>query len=384
MSDGHRRFDRVRGLREVLTATGAGIYLATHQAGPLPAETLAAVHESDEMELRVGRAGPDRAEDLHQREREALAVVAAVLGASPEQMVLTHGAAEAARLVALEVLERDERQRVVLLAGVDRAVAAAVRDVADVAGAQVDALAQAPGIFEADVALVVMSHVDADGRLTDPARVAAAARAAGARTLVDVGRSAGALPLDVGELGADFVMAETQRWLLGPDAVAALWITPELERELPEWLRQASAPFARGSLLALARSVGWLLMYVELPWALARTVALADQLYDDLAAIDGLELLAEPDAHGAVLAFRISGWDAESAVDELGRSIFAIVEADAEADLIRASVGAWNRESELERFVARVAELAAHTPETLPRRPALTVLSGPLDPEEDA
>ena len=166
--------------------------------------------------------------------------------------------------------------------------------------------------------------------------------------------------------------------------MASLWITPELDRELPEWLRQASAPFARGSLLALARSVGWLLMYVELPWALARTVALADQLYDDLAAIEGVELVAEPDAHGAVVAFRIRDWDAESAADELGRSIFAIVEADAEADLIRASVGAWNRESELERFVARVAELAAHTPETLPRRPALTVLSGPIDPEEDA
>ncbi len=384
MSDGPRRFDRVRGLREVLTATGAGIYLATHQAGPLPAETLSAVHESDEMELRVGRAGPDRAEDLHQREREAVAVVAAVLGASPERIVLTHGAAEAARLVALEVLERGLQQRVVLLSGVDRAVASAVRDVADVAGAQVDALAEVPGIFEADVALVVMSHVDADGRLTEPAPVAAAARAAGARTLVDVGRSAGALPLDVGELGADFVLAESQRWLLGPDALASLWITPDLDRELPEWLRQASAPFARGSLLALARSVGWLLMYVELPWALARTVALADQLYDDLAAIDGVELLAEPDAHGAVLAFRISDWDAESAADELGRSIFAIVEADAEADVIRASVGAWNRESELERFVARVAELAAHTPETLPRRPALTILSGPIDPEEDA
>ena len=57
-----------------LTATGAGIYLATHVAGPLPAETLAAVHESDELELRIGRVRPDRAEDLAQREREARAV----------------------------------------------------------------------------------------------------------------------------------------------------------------------------------------------------------------------------------------------------------------------------------------------------------------------
>ena len=43
----------------------------------------------------------------------------------------------------------------------------------------------------------------------------------------------------------------------------------------------------------------------------------------------------------------------------------------------------WNRESELTRFAERVAELAAHTPETLPRRPSLTVISGPLESEED-
>ena len=383
MSDGPRRFDRVRGLREALDATGAGIYLATHQAGPLPAEALAAVHESDEMELRVGRVGPDRAEDLHQREREAVAVIAAVLGASAERIVLTHGAAEAARLVALEVLERNAGQRVVLLPGVDRVLAAAVRDVADVADSQIDALTEVPAIFGADVALVVMTHVDADGRLTDPAPVTSAARAAGARTLVDVGRSIGAMPVDVEELGADFVVAESHRWLLGPAALASLWVTPDLDRELPEWLRGACAPFGRGSLLALARSVGWLLMYVELPWALERTVALADQLYEDLAAIDGVELLAEPDAHGAVAAFRIAEWDAQAAVEELGRSIFAIVEADSDAEVVRASVGAWNRERELERFTERVAELAAHTPETLPRRPSLTVISGPIEIEED-
>jgi selenocysteine lyase/cysteine desulfurase len=378
------RFDRVRGLREVLTATGAGIYLATHQAGPLPAETLAAVHESDEMELRVGRVGPDRAEDLEQRAREAAAVVAAVIGASPERIVLTHGAAEAARLVALEVLEAGAGQRVVLLPGVDRAVAGAVRDVADVAGAEVDALTAIPDVLATDTALVVMTHVDADGRLGDIGGVVARTRAAGARSLIDVGRSAGAVPLDVGAMGADFVVSECHRWLLGPDALAALWITPELERETPEWLRQASTPFGRGTLLALARSVGWLLMYVDLPWALDRTTALTDQLYEGLGDVDGVELMAGTGAHGAIAAFRIEGWDAEAAAEELGRSIFAIVEADTETRVIRASVGAWNRESEIGRFIDRVAELAAHTPETLPRRPSLTVISGPLEPEDDA
>ena len=383
MSEPPSRFDRVGGLREVLTATGAGIYLATHQAGPIPAETQAAVHESDEMEQRVGRVGPDRAEDLEQREREARAVVAAVLQASPERLVLTHGAAEAARLVALEVLQPGAGERVLLVRGLEKAVAGAVRDVADVAGAQVEVVDELPRILGADVALVVMTHVDVDGHPADVRAASDAARAAGSRLALDIGRSVGAQPTDVSALGADFIFADTHRWLLGPDAVAFLWITPELDAETPEWLRQASAPFGRGQLLALARSVGWLLMYVELPWALDRTAVLADQLYADLGAVEGVELVASPAAHGAVAAFRIANWDAEQVAEELGRSIFAIVEVDAEAELVRASVGAWNRESELERFVERVAELAAHTPETLPRRPSLTVISGSADPEED-
>lgn len=378
------RFDRVRGLREALSATGAGIYLATHQAGPIPAETAAAVRESDEMELRVGRAGPDRAEDLEQREREARAVAAAAVHASAERVVLTHGAADAARLVALEVLDGGAGQRVLLVRGLDRAVAGAVRDVAEVAGADIDVLDGLPDVIGADVALVVMAHVDADGRRLDVPVAAAAAHAAGARLALDIGRSVGAMTTDVTALGADFVFADTHRWLLGPEAVAFLWVTPRLDLELPEWLRQASSPFGRGQLLTLARSVGWLLMFVELPWALERTMTLADRLYEGLAAVEGVELVADPDAHGAVAAFGIAGWDSETAATELGRSIFAIIEADAEADLIRASVGAWNRESELDRFVERVAELAAHTPETLPRRPSLTVISGPLEQEDDA
>ena len=313
-------------------------------------------------------------------------MAAAVLKASPERVVLTHGAPEAARLAALEVLERrdDRPQRVLLLTGLDRVVAAAIRDVADVAGAEVEVLADAPQVLPADTAMLAMAHVDRDGRLADVPPVARAAHAVGARLLLDAGLSVGARPTDVEELGADVVIADGHRWLLGPDAVAIAWFTPDLGVEVPQWLREACAPFARGSLLSLARSVGWLLMYVELPWAIDRTLTLADQLYDDLADIDGVELVASPEAHGAIAAFRVAGWDAESVADELSRSVFAIVEADTESDLVRASVAAWNRERELERFVERLAEIAAHSPETLPRRPSLTVISGPLDPEEGA
>jgi selenocysteine lyase/cysteine desulfurase len=363
----------------VLTATGAGIYLATHAAGPLPAETLAAVHESDELELRIGRVGPDRAEDLEQREREARAAVAAVLHASYERIVLGHGAAETARGIALDLLaaRAGAPTRVVIIEGLAEPVVRAIESVAHGLGSDVDLLPAAPQILGADVALVIMAHVDQLGRLHDSAPVVEAAHRAGARLLVDVSLSVGALPLEVSDLGADALVADVHHWLLGPEALALAWLAPTLGDDMPQRLHAASGPFSRGSLLALARSVGWLLMYAELPWVVARTGRLAERLFMDLATISGVEMMAERSAHAALLGFRIVGWDAEQAADELSRSAFAILDVEAHANVIRVSVGAWNREDELRRFVERVTQMAEHTPATLPRRPSLTVISGP-------
>ena len=96
----------------------------------------------------------------------------------------------------------------------------------------------------------------------------------------------------------------------------------------------------------------------------------------------GWSCCRRPSGAAPLLAFRIAGWDAEQVADELSRSIFAITEADTGADLLRVSVGAWNREDELERFVERVAELAANTPASLPRRPSLTIIHGSLASED--
>src|SRR6188472_1601720 len=130
--------DRVRALRDVLTASGAGIYLAAHQAGPLPAESVLAARESDDMDLRVGRVGPDRPEDVTQRDREARAVLAALIGASPDRLTLVHGAADGARLGALEALrhrDADGPGAIVTVGDHQPSVMAALRDVAAATGA---------------------------------------------------------------------------------------------------------------------------------------------------------------------------------------------------------------------------------------------------------
>jgi selenocysteine lyase/cysteine desulfurase len=376
--------ERVRLLRETLTATGAGIYLATHVAGPLPAESMAAVRESDELELRLGRVGPDRPADLALREQEARAALAAAVGAPFGEVVLAHGAADGARAVALECVARRRTgdARVVIVDGVDAAVHQAVASVAEAAGMSVETVPAPPRIVAAGVALVVLAHVDPIGQVMDPRPVASAAHRAGARLLLDASLSAGALPLRVAETGADAIVADAHRWLLGPEAVAMVWLSPTLGDGLPARSAAATGAFGRGALLAAARSVGWLLMYVGLPWVTARTLDLAARLRAGLAAIDGVEVEGDGERLSALLAVRIAGWPADDAADELSHRALAISDPDPADEVLRISVGAWNTVEELDRFVAVAAQLAANTPATLPRRTPLTVIGGPLQETE--
>ncbi|CAN5536205.1 hypothetical protein BH24CHL9_BH24CHL9_14460 [soil metagenome] len=394
MRNGPGEADRVRLLREVLTATGAGIYLATHVAGPVPAEVAAAVRDSDDLELRLGRAGLEREEDLTQREREARAVVAAAVHADPERVVLSHGPAEAARLIALDVLGREASRPhggadhggatpstprgVIVVEGLDIASLEALRSVCAACRVALRVIPDERAVLPRDVALVAAAHVTGDGRVVDVARLARSAATVDARLVVDASLSVGAMALEVTSMGADAVIGATHRWLLGPEGVAFAWLGSALG-DAPGRLRSAMDPFPRSALLALARSVGWLLMYAELPWVLERTERLTERCHTALSALSGVRLATSPGAHAALLALSIEGWSAAQAAEELSHSVFAILDANTERDLVRVGVGAWNREEELDRFSARVAELAAHTPTSLPRRPSLTILAAPGD-----
>jgi cysteine desulfurase / selenocysteine lyase len=63
-----------------------------------------------------------------------------------------------------------------------------------------------------------------DGSLLDARRVAAACHAQGALLLLDVSQCCGALPMDVKQLGADFLVSAGYKWLLGPFGTGFFWI----------------------------------------------------------------------------------------------------------------------------------------------------------------
>jgi L-cysteine/cystine lyase len=142
----------------------------------------------------------------------------------------------------------------------------------------------------------------------------------------------------------------------------------------PTARRFDAASWHRPSVVGFARSVGWLSMYVGLDWVYGRSAQLARAAAARLAGIAGVEVLTPRERMAGLVTFRIAGWSAQAALDELGARVFAIARAVAHLDAVRISVACFNSAEELERFAGAVELLAAHTPDTLPPRRSLTML----------
>jgi selenocysteine lyase/cysteine desulfurase len=294
--------EKVAQLRELIPATGAGIYLDTAYRGPIPAETAAAMREADDWELRVGRAAEGREEDVAQRREEARAVLAALIGADPDEIALT-------------------------------------------------------GPMHNTPADSLVDPIT--GAFTNPARGSS----------VDATLAVGAIPIDVALLEVDNIFFSGDRWLLGPEGSGAIW--SRRSSGVGHGVRDHD--IGRTATLGLARSVGWLEMYVGLDWIYERGAALTRLLHAALTAVDGVEVVTPAEALATIVVFRLTSWPADEALDELRRRVFAIIGATPDGSALRASVAWFNTEEELDRFAAAVAEIATYTPETLPRRPTLVV-----------
>jgi len=84
-----------------------------------------------------------------------------------------------------------------------------------------------------DTKLIAAVHAsNVTGTLQPIAEIAAIAREAGAPVLVDAAQSAGHLPIDVQQWGADYVAFPGHKGLLGPLGTGALYIRPGAEKAL--------------------------------------------------------------------------------------------------------------------------------------------------------
>jgi L-cysteine/cystine lyase len=400
--------DRLAAVRAALPALEAGIYLNTGSVGPLPAETAAAMNEISAYELTTGRAHTDYFDETLQRMAEARAAVAAVLVADAADIALTHSTTDGMNIGAWSI-DWKAGDRAVTTSLEHPGGTGALYNLRDRLGidlAFVDVAARAePGAvlaaFDAAIddrtRLVAVSHVLwATGAVLPLAAIAEIAHARGAILVVDGAQSAGAIPFELAATGADVYAVPAQKWLLGPEGMGAVAVAPGVRDRLqpafgghftfetvtpdgvavrwPDARKFESSNFHRPSIVGMARSIGWLSMFVGLDWVYARGAAMARLAAERLAAVPGVEVITPRDRMATLITFRIAGWPAQAALDELGARVFAIARTVPLVDAVRISVGFFTSEAELERLTEAVALLAAHTPESLPRRRRLTIL----------
>jgi L-cysteine/cystine lyase len=211
--------------------------------------------------------------------------------------------------------------------------------------------------------LVACSHVSwVGGRMVD----ARALAETDALVALDGAQGLGAVPADVGDLGCDFYAASGQKWLCGPDGSGCLYVRRELGDELdPPWPSYMSLaeparaseliahPGARrfdlgfsGPLLAWSLASVGLLQEAGLDWVHERGAALAERLAGVLR-----ERGREVSPRGRTTLVSWHDPDPEAVVARLAED-GVVVRYLPGRGLVRASVGAWSSEEDLERLLA--------------------------------
>ena len=196
--------------------------------------------EQAERELRLGRASLDDFLELLERMDEARAAIAAVARrATSAAIALTHSTTEASTspswAIDLAAGDRVVTSRLEHAGGLgplytvrDRlGVDLVMADLGD-GGATTSRpwrpstrrSSRAPGSSRS------RTSPWTTGAVLPIARIAELAHARGAMLAVDGAQAIGAIPVDVGALGADFYAMPAQKWLLGPEGMAALYVAP--------------------------------------------------------------------------------------------------------------------------------------------------------------
>ena len=122
---------------------------------------------------------------------------------------------------------------------------------ATLAYAEPDELAEAIG---PRTRVVSLSHITSPTALVLPvAEICAAAREAGALSIVDGAHAPGQLPLDLEALGADVYAGNCHKWLCAPKGAGFLWARPEHQR----WIEPLVVSWGYGAETSFAERHGW-------------------------------------------------------------------------------------------------------------------------------
>jgi L-cysteine/cystine lyase len=340
-------------------------YLNAGTEGPIPRRAADAVRDRIEFETTAGRCGRPYIETILELAQRLRSGYASVLHCDPHELALTGSTTDGVNTVigglelgpGDEVVTSDEEHPGVLapLGRARRRFGITVKVVPfdEVAGA-----------VSPQTKLIACSHVSwVNGQVVDTTALAAT----GVPVLLDAAQGIGAVPVDVKALGCDYYAASGQKWMCGPEGSGCLYVRESrLDELLMPWPGYGSVADAEHALDFAEPKEGaarfdhgfppgmrstWSLASMEVfedagwEWVYERAASLAESLAGELS---DKGLAVQPRGRSTLVSWKVD--DAQAEVERLAAEKFALRSIPGR-ELVRASVGAWCSEEELERLV---------------------------------
>lgn len=380
---------KVDTLRAQLPAVQTTGYFNTGSNGPIPTLAYEAADMIARRELEQGRIVPGTYIDNRERNRGVAALAAALFGADPDEIALTHSATEGlgTALIGLTwnpgdeiVTTLEEHPGLMMpLALLARRFGVVTRyaDIGDGASGVVEALASQ---ITSRTRLIALSHVLWSTGAVLPLRdISELARRYELMVVVDGAQSAGQVPVDLHAMGIDAYAMAGQKWLCGPEATGLLYIRKDRFADIaPTYVRYGQfepsgyfipaegakryeiGEFYRPAVAAQETALRWLRDEVGFEWAYDRIAALGADFRRRLTSIDGVTVVTPTEPMAGLVNFNIAGLRPQEVATQLYERGYTIryVESVPCSVSARASVGWWNTEDEVAGLASAIADLA--------------------------
>ena len=379
----------VQELRDLLPITRGWAYLNTGWAGPTPTRVLRRIAEVLDQEAVLGPASPQGLAFTRKFAEEARKAVAQLVGASAEEIALTHSTTEGVNAV-LHGLDWKPGDELLTCTLEHPAIAGPAQVLAERHGVHVvpaaiapqatqdEALASIAGAITAHTRLVSLSHIQFTCGLLMPIKeIAQAAHERGVPVLVDGAQSVGHIRVDMRELDCDFYAFSGQKWLMGPVGTGALYVHSDrasmlrplfVSAQRAQERSESRPPLANLSLVS--QSPGLVAGFAEAVSIALETgvdvieqqvLGLGDLLRQQLGAVPGCQVLGpqSPGAACGLVTMGLDGWPPNELAEALEQRFRVIARLVHNPDGVRFSTAYFNTEAELAQVSQAVSELAA-------------------------
>ena len=337
-------------------------YLQAGSVGPLSRATVEAMRSEEERNLVAGRAGVEYVERIFEMRSDLRATLAGLVAVEPGEVALTSSTTDGCNVV-LAGLDLRPEDEVVTTTDEHFGLLGPLH----MSGARIVVVRPDPDEIVAAVTprtqLLALSHVLWTTGQVLP--VHELKERTGLPILVDGAQSVGAIPVD--SRGLDFYTISGQKWLCGPEATGALVVAdPErLRVARPSYFSQrqyepdgAFAPWPDARRfdpiwIPSALMAGLLAAIALRPdWAFDGAARMAERCRERLRRA-GADVV-EPEERATLVSWRAHGEASDAVVTRLAAAGVVVRDLPG-TGLVRASVGWWTSEDDLDRLVVGVA-----------------------------